>query len=202
MYIEFIFIKIAINIVDCIGRRRIQTRFSIVRSAMTAFAGQKPRRRCAPQTAMFLFNLYNVQSLSCILLFFSQLHESTAAATKRLQPQRQPFKKTMQRRRNLWEREKPYNEMEICTYFCRYAPTMESQIMTFQVEGIHITKDPYDDCSKTRCRVTLDNLGISSTGTYRCEVSGDAPTFRLTYETANMTIIGMYFCYVLAWCSL
>lgn len=64
--------------------------------------------------------------------------------------------------------------------------------MTFQVEGIHITKDPYDDCSKTRCRVTLDNLGIQSTGTYRCEVSGDAPTFRLTYDTANMTIIGMY----------
>lgn len=62
--------------------------------------------------------------------------------------------------------------------------------MTFQVEGIHITKDPYDDCSRTRCRVTLDNLSVQSTGTYRCEVSGDAPTFRLTYETSNMTIIG------------
>lgn len=62
--------------------------------------------------------------------------------------------------------------------------------MTFLVDGVHLTHDPYDICTETRCRITLDNLNVHSSGTYRCEVSGDAPAFRLSYEASNMTIIG------------
>lgn len=64
--------------------------------------------------------------------------------------------------------------------------------MTFAVGGIHITRDPYDECNRLRCRVTLDNLSVHSTGSYKCEVSGDAPQFRVAGESSNMTIISEY----------
>lgn len=69
---------------------------------------------------------------------------------------------------------------------------MEEQIMTFPVNGVHLTKEPYDpyDCARTKCRVTLDNLSVRSSGAYKCEVSGDAPAFPLVYEASNMTVIG------------
>lgn len=64
--------------------------------------------------------------------------------------------------------------------------------MVFQAGGVHLTKEPYDpyDCGRTKCRITLDNLSVSSTGTYKCEVSGDAPTFPIVFEASNMTVIG------------
>ncbi|XP_063704183.1 uncharacterized protein LOC134833697 [Culicoides brevitarsis] len=79
--------------------------------------------------------------------------------------------------------------------FFRYAPNMEHEqsIMTFPVNGVHLTKEPYDpyDCGKTKCRVTLDNLSVRSSGAYKCEVSGDAPAFPLVYEASNMTVIAL-----------
>lgn len=64
--------------------------------------------------------------------------------------------------------------------------------MIFSAVGVHLTKEPYDpyDCGRTKCRITLDNLSVSSTGTYKCEVSGDAPTFPIVFEASNMTVIG------------
>lgn len=70
--------------------------------------------------------------------------------------------------------------------------------MIFSAVGVHLTIEPYDpyDCGRTKCRITLDNLSVSSTGTYKCEVSGDAPTFPIVFEASNMTVIGKSF----AWC--
>lgn len=67
---------------------------------------------------------------------------------------------------------------------------MENKVMTFLVDGIHLTEDPYDNCTEVRCRITLDSLNTYSSGSYRCEVSGDAPAFRISFEVSNMTVIG------------
>jgi hypothetical protein len=58
----------------------------------------------------------------------------------------------------------------------------------FPVEGVHVGEDHI--CNDKFCIVHLDNLSNESTGSYRCEVSGDAPDFRIVHETSNMTIIG------------
>jgi len=38
--------------------------------------------------------------------------------------------------------------------------------------------------------VELEKLTAHSSGQYRCEVSGDAPEFKLIDQTANMTVGG------------
>ncbi|XP_063704191.1 uncharacterized protein LOC134833703 [Culicoides brevitarsis] len=77
--------------------------------------------------------------------------------------------------------------------FFRYAPYQEQQVMMFPAVGVHLTKEPYDpyECGRTKCRITLDNLSVGSTGTYKCEVSGDAPTFPIVFEASNMTVIAL-----------
>lgn len=63
--------------------------------------------------------------------------------------------------------------------------------MTFLVNGVNLVKEPYYTCNQNSCRIVLENITADAGGRYRCEVSGDAPSFRLTYEVANMSIIGM-----------
>lgn len=71
----------------------------------------------------------------------------------------------------------------------RYAPLMPTtQNMIFTVEGIHVNSDHV--CNDKFCTIHLDNLSKDSTGAYRCEVSGDAPEFKLSLETSNMTVVG------------
>jgi hypothetical protein len=62
------------------------------------------------------------------------------------------------------------------------------QFMIFSVDGIHVGSDHI--CSNAMCTIHLDNLSGDSSGAYRCEVSGDAPDFKLVHETSNMTIVG------------
>jgi hypothetical protein len=62
--------------------------------------------------------------------------------------------------------------------------------MKFPVQGVHIGDD--HTCNDKFCIVHLDNLSNDSSGSYRCEVSGDAPDFRIVHETSNMTIIGKF----------
>lgn len=72
---------------------------------------------------------------------------------------------------------------------CRYAPLMPTkQNMIFSVEGIHVSSDHV--CNEKLCTIHLDNLSNDSSGSYRCEVSGDAPDFKLSHETGNMTVAG------------
>jgi hypothetical protein len=62
------------------------------------------------------------------------------------------------------------------------------QNMIFAVEGVHVSSDHV--CNEKFCTIHLDNLSNDSTGAYRCEVSGDAPDFKLSHETSNMTVVG------------
>lgn len=73
----------------------------------------------------------------------------------------------------------------------RYAPFLPKQNMIFPVDGIHVTKEY--NCDHERCNISLDNLSMDSSGSYRCEVSGDAPEFRIVHDTSNMTVIGECF---------
>lgn len=73
---------------------------------------------------------------------------------------------------------------------------MEKQILTFPVEGVVFSKDRPYFCNKISCSINLDNLSTKSSGAYRCEISGDAPEFRLSHETANMTIVGEYIAHI------
>lgn len=71
----------------------------------------------------------------------------------------------------------------------RYAPLMPTQQnMIFTVEGIHVNSDHV--CNDNFCTIHLDNLNNDSSGAYRCEVSGEAPEFKLSHETSNMTVAG------------
>jgi hypothetical protein len=39
--------------------------------------------------------------------------------------------------------------------------------------------------------VTLKSVDLSGSGVYRCEVSGEAPTFQTVGESAQMIVVGM-----------
>ncbi|XP_070502821.1 uncharacterized protein [Chironomus tepperi] len=73
--------------------------------------------------------------------------------------------------------------------FYRYSPLMpaQQQYMLFSVDGIHVASDHM--CNEKFCTIHLDNLSGDTSGAYRCEVSGDAPEFKLTHETSNMTVV-------------
>ena len=66
-------------------------------------------------------------------------------------------------------------------------------IMKFPVVGVNLqlsTLDRNYNCNHEICTIVLERLSIKSGGAYRCEISGDAPEFKLISETANMTIGG------------
>lgn len=62
-------------------------------------------------------------------------------------------------------------------------------VMKFSVDGVTLMEHMYN-CNKVICTINLDNLGQKSTGSYRCEISGDAPEFKLEWKTNNMTVAG------------
>ncbi|KAM8705131.1 hypothetical protein ACLKA7_009572 [Drosophila subpalustris] len=71
--------------------------------------------------------------------------------------------------------------------FFRYAPLMQTVFRKFPVQGVQLIDDSYE-CNESSCRVELNLLGVKSSGVYRCEVSGDAPHFKLTARSANMSV--------------
>lgn len=72
----------------------------------------------------------------------------------------------------------------------RYAPLMTQTILTFPVVGISLPADQTYICNSHTCTISLEQLEASTSGSYRCEVSGDAPEFKLDSQTANMTVAG------------
>lgn len=66
---------------------------------------------------------------------------------------------------------------------------MYPSIMKFKVDGVTVMEHMYN-CNKATCTINLDNLEQASSGAYRCEISGDAPEFKLISRTSNMTIAG------------
>lgn len=67
---------------------------------------------------------------------------------------------------------------------------MYPSIMKFGVDGVSLAEQTFN-CNKVTCSVNLERLGPRTSGAYRCEISGDAPEFKLVSKTANMTIAGI-----------
>lgn len=68
---------------------------------------------------------------------------------------------------------------------------MQTVFRKFPVAGVQLIDDGYE-CNESSCRVDLNLLGVKSSGVYRCEVSGDAPHFKLTARSANMSVEGKF----------
>ncbi|KAH8382622.1 hypothetical protein KR009_004413 [Drosophila setifemur] len=71
--------------------------------------------------------------------------------------------------------------------FFRYSPLTPPTTNWFSVEGVTIA-DGSPHCNQFICNVELEKLNAHSSGQYKCEVSGDAPEFKLIDQTANMTV--------------
>ncbi|KAL9894697.1 uncharacterized protein LOC119635207 [Glossina fuscipes] len=71
--------------------------------------------------------------------------------------------------------------------FFRYSPLTPPTTNWFPVKGVTIA-DGSSHCNQFICNVELEKLSVHSSGSYRCEVSGDAPEFKLIDKTANMTV--------------
>ena len=73
----------------------------------------------------------------------------------------------------------------------RFAPaSMVMENMMFKVDGVQVSSNHV--CNEKFCTINLENLNKQSSGSYRCEISGDAPEFKLSHETANMTVAGEF----------
>ncbi|XP_012144886.1 cell adhesion molecule 2-like isoform X2 [Megachile rotundata] len=68
--------------------------------------------------------------------------------------------------------------------FYRYVPRDEPTVQTFRVTGVNVnTRD------STESAVVLNNVNLSSSGRYRCEVSAEAPAFQTVSDHADMTVV-------------
>lgn len=67
----------------------------------------------------------------------------------------------------------------------------ELSIMSFPVDGVSLNSKSV--CNKESCTIYLQHLTNYTAGAYRCEISGDAPEFKLVHETSNMTVAGLLF---------
>ncbi|KAL3283077.1 hypothetical protein HHI36_006234 [Cryptolaemus montrouzieri] len=76
--------------------------------------------------------------------------------------------------------------------FFRYIPGRDPSLVEFHVMGVHVDSTR-THCAQTFCTLFLNNLSRTfSSGAYRCEVSSEAPAFRLASQTHNVTIAGKY----------
>ncbi|XP_028140016.1 uncharacterized protein LOC114334181 [Diabrotica virgifera virgifera] len=75
--------------------------------------------------------------------------------------------------------------------FFRYMPRQNPHTLMFPVSGVSVV--PHEsDCDITRCKVRLHKLSSRySSGAYRCEISSEAPAFRLAAETHNITVAAL-----------
>uniref|UniRef100_A0A6P7FLY3 Uncharacterized protein LOC114330715 n=1 Tax=Diabrotica virgifera virgifera TaxID=50390 RepID=A0A6P7FLY3_DIAVI len=72
--------------------------------------------------------------------------------------------------------------------FFRYMPRGQQKTLLFPVPGVQV-RSSETDCSQVRCKIILSGLSrIHSSGAYRCEISSEAPAFRLASETHNVTV--------------
>lgn len=60
------------------------------------------------------------------------------------------------------------------------------------VKGVQISERHSIVCDERACRLYLQSLSAQSSGTYKCEIAGEAPTFKVLQNSANMTVLGMY----------
>ncbi|XP_055381247.1 uncharacterized protein LOC129611868 [Condylostylus longicornis] len=74
--------------------------------------------------------------------------------------------------------------------FFRYSPMTHPIFLTFPVDGVTTSKEGIF-CNELTCSINLSQLKRKSSGTYRCEVSGDAPEFKLATKASNMTVAAL-----------
>lgn len=72
------------------------------------------------------------------------------------------------------------NEQE----FYRYVPNDRPKLQIFPQDGIRVERS-----KSSRQHVFLSNLELEASGTYRCEVSGEAPSFRTKHEEKTMVVV-------------
>lgn len=76
--------------------------------------------------------------------------------------------------------------------FFRYAPTGPRIYVEYPVPGVTVDTKK-SQCTREACDLTLTELHRPySSGAYRCEVSSEAPAFRLASQTYNITVAGQY----------
>lgn len=74
--------------------------------------------------------------------------------------------------------------------FFRYTPTQPPYVLKFPVSGVTVLSKE-SVCVRGRCDLVLTNLSIQETsGEYRCEVSSEAPAFRIASRTMNISVAG------------
>ncbi|XP_050100194.1 uncharacterized protein LOC126580892 isoform X2 [Anopheles aquasalis] len=73
--------------------------------------------------------------------------------------------------------------------FFRYSPLMPQNLMLFDVDGVTVVPNSTAQvCNHYMCSIQLHKLNTRSSGSYRCEISGDAPEFKLAHGVGNMTV--------------
>ncbi|XP_025413825.1 uncharacterized protein LOC112685965 isoform X2 [Sipha flava] len=68
--------------------------------------------------------------------------------------------------------------------FFRYLPKSVPKIQVFEKQGIYIDID-----KSNSNEVVLKSLELSSSGTYRCEVSAEAPSFQTVFQDRDMITV-------------
>lgn len=76
----------------------------------------------------------------------------------------------------------------------RYTPMDYPNFRQFDQDGVTLGDQRTFNCDKRSCTIALRELSAKSSGAYRCEISGDAPEFKLASRTANMTVGGKCLC--------
>ncbi|XP_066146684.1 uncharacterized protein [Euwallacea fornicatus] len=68
--------------------------------------------------------------------------------------------------------------------FYRYVPRNQPPAQVFNLQGVTV-----DLHNSTDCSVVLSAVQLSTSGRYRCEVSGEAPYFETVTDHANMMVV-------------
>lgn len=86
--------------------------------------------------------------------------------------------------------------------FYRYIPKMSPPTRLFALDGIHVNVcERQITIEESKCNyfqlnnsfegvVELEDIDISSSGRFRCEVSGEAPLFQLVSDYGDMIVVG------------
>ena len=68
--------------------------------------------------------------------------------------------------------------------FYRYTPRDRPEVLTFSVPGVNVNR-----FQSNQTLVVLNNVNLTSSGRYRCEVSGEAPAFETVSDHGDMTVV-------------
>lgn len=74
--------------------------------------------------------------------------------------------------------------------FYRFTPFSIPNEARMSVKGVKISDRLPITCSEKFCEIHLQELSAASSGTWKCEIAGDAPNFKVIQNQANMTVLG------------